>query len=134
MKATGSCLCGAVKYITTAEFEMAGNCHCNTCKKITGGPFEVFAIIDAGNFELSEGEKSLVTYKISARAKKFFCGICGTSIYNEHRLVPGKKIVHVGSLDEPAKVVPMFNLHCENMLPWVKEIATIKSFDQGYRE
>jgi hypothetical protein len=132
MQATGSCLCGTVKYIVTADFEMSGNCHCNTCRKITGSAFEAFAIIDRANFTCLEGEAAQVQYKISPKAKKHFCGTCGTPVFNQLRLAPGKLIVHVGTLDDPTRVAPAFNLYCESMLPWVAEISSLKSFDQGF--
>ena len=131
-KATGSCLCGAVKYVTSADFEFSGNCHCNTCKKITGGPFETFAIIDEKNIKLTQGRESLSEYLVSPKAKKHFCRTCGTPIFNLHRLAPGKLIIHVGSLDNPQTLSPAVNIHCENMLPWVAEIGKIKSFDKGF--
>ncbi len=132
IKATGSCLCGAVKYTTSTDFEFSGNCHCNTCKKATGGPFEVFAIIDEKSLHLTQGKGALVGYLISQKAKKHFCGTCGTPIFNQHKRAPGKLIVYVGSLDDPQCVTPAVNLHCENMLPWVADIASIKSFDKGF--
>lgn len=132
MQATGSCLCGTVKYIVTGDFELSGNCHCNTCKKMTGSAFEAFAIIDRENFTFLEGEASLVPYKISPKAKKHFCGTCGTPVFNRHRLAPGKLIVHVGTLDEPGRVVPAVNLYWESMLPWLAEISSLKNFDQGF--
>ena len=132
MSMTGSCLCGAVKYATSSEFDMVGNCHCNTCKKITGSAFEAFAVITQENFTLLAGEDSLVEYKISPKVKKYFCGTCGTPVFNQHRLAPGKRIVHVGTLDDPACVAPTLNLYCESMLPWVAEITSLKNFDQGF--
>ena len=130
--ATGSCLCGEVKYETSADFEMAGNCHCNTCKKITGGPFEAFAIIDEKHIKLIQGKDSLSEYLISPKAKKHFCRVCGTPIFNLHKLAPGKLIIHIGSLDDPQSVTPVVNIHCEKMLPWVHSIKSIKSFDKGF--
>lgn len=132
IKSTGSCLCGAVKYTTSADFEMSGNCHCNTCKKITGGPFEAFAVIDEKSFDLSQGEDALIEYQISEKARKYFCGTCGTPIFNQHRSLPGKIVVHIGTLGDPQCVSPSFNLYCENMLPWVASIASLKSFDKGF--
>jgi len=64
--------------------------------------------------------------------KKHFCGTCGTPIFNQHRLAPGKLIVHVGALDDPTCVTPTLNLYCESMLPWVAEITSRKNFDQGF--
>ena len=132
MNMTGSCLCGAVKYETRADFEMVGNCHCNTCKKTTGSAFEAFAVIDRENFAFLSGEASLVQYKISPKARKNFCSTCGTPVFNQHRLAPGKLIVHLGTLDEPTRVAPGFNLYCESMLPWVAKISSLKNFDQGF--
>ena len=129
--ATGSCLCGKVTYSTSAAFEIVGACHCNTCKKITGAAFEIFAIIDEKNIQLTQGKDNLNEYLISPKAKKHFCSSCGTPIFNLHRLAPGKLIVHVGSLDKPEQVTPLINIHCEKMLPWLRDIASIKSFDQG---
>jgi len=132
MSMTGSCLCGAVKYATSSDFEMVGNCHCNTCKKITGSAFEAFAVIPRESFTLLAGEDSLVEYKISPKLKKHFCGTCGTPVFNQHRLAPGKRIVHVGTLDDPTCVAPTLNLYCESMLPWVAKITSLKNFDQGF--
>ena len=132
MSMTGSCLCGAVKYVTSSEFDMVGNCHCNICKKITGSVFEAFAVIAQESFTLLAGEDSLVEYKISPKVKKYFCGTCGTPVFNQHRLAPGKLIVHVGTLDDPTGVTPTLNLYCESMLPWVAEIMSLKNFDQGF--
>ena len=132
MSMTGCCLCGAVKYVTSSEFDMVGNCHCNICKKITGSVFEAFAVIAQESFTLLAGEDSLVEYKISPKVKKYFCGTCGTPVFNQHRLAPGKLIVHVGTLDDPTGVTPTLNLYCESMLPWVAEIMSLKNFDQGF--
>lgn len=129
---TGSCLCGAVAYEVNSDFEMSGNCHCNTCKKITGSAFEAFAIVASENFALTKGEESLAQFKISPKAKKNFCAICGTPVFNLHRLAPRKHIVHIGTLDNPACVTPTVNLHCENMLPWVAEILSLNNFDRGF--
>ena len=131
MSMTGSCLCGVVKYATSSDFELVGNCHCNTCKKITGSAFEAFAVISRESFTLSAGEDSLVEYKVSPMAKKHFCGICGTPVFNQHRLAPGKLVVHVGSLDQPGRLTPAVNLYCESMLPWVADIQSCRSFAKG---
>ena len=131
MNMTGSCLCGVVKYATSADFEMVGNCHCKTCRKITGSAFEAFAVISREAFTLLAGDDSLVEYKVSPKAKKHFCGICGTPVFNRHRLAPGKLIVHLGSLDEPERLTPTVNLYCESMLPWVADLQSRRNFAKG---
>jgi hypothetical protein len=133
-KLTGSCLCRASQYRINGEIRMAGNCHCNKCKKITGGPFQSFALVREEDFEFIQGEESLSTYHVSDNLAKHFCPACGTALFNRNKMVPGKLIVQIGTLDTPAAVTPAYNLHCENMLPWITSIGQIRSFEKGYEK
>ena len=127
---TGSCLCRSVKYVITNPIKAVANCHCNTCKKITGGVFETIAVIGEKDLEITAGEETLTTYQVSEHALKHFCRTCGTPIFNLHKKYPGNCMVHVGSLDRPSLVEPAINIFCESMLPWVKGIADLQSFER----
>ena len=130
-KISGSCLCSRVKYTINSDVKGVGNCHCNTCKKITGGVFATIAIVAEVDLEITAGQEDLSSYQISENLNKNFCLTCGTPIFNQHKKYPGRCMVHVGSLDEPALALPAMNIFCENMLPWVKKLAELKSFEQG---
>lgn len=127
---TGSCLCSAVKYMINGQIKAVANCHCKTCKKITGGVFASIAVVDRNNLEIIEGQDTLTSYRISENASKHFCRTCGTPIFNLHQKYPGNYMVQVGSLDDPSLAAPAINIFCESMLPWVKEIADLKCFEQ----
>jgi hypothetical protein len=129
-KITGSCLCSAVKYIVNGSVKAVANCHCKVCKKTTGGAFATIAIIAEHDFEIITGEDALATYQVSDRAIKYFCRTCGTPLYNLHKKYPGNCMTAVGSFDDPSLVTPAINIFCENMLPWVKEVADLKCFDR----
>lgn len=131
-KQTGSCLCKSVRYTVKSPFQMALNCHCATCRKITGAAFEAIAVVDESALEFTRGKELLTAYRIDEVARKHFCSRCGTPIYNLHIKVPGRALVHIGSLDHPAAVTPSINLFCESMLPWVKSLTDLKSFDKGF--
>ena len=127
----GSCLCRTVKYIIKGKIKTVVNCHCNTCKKITGGAFETLAFIDENHLEIIEGQETLTSYQVSEMAIKHFCRTCGTPMFILHKKYPGNSMIQVGSFDDPSLVTPAINVYCENMLPWVKEIADLKCFERG---
>ncbi len=127
---TGSCFCNSVKYVITGDIKSVVNCHCNKCKKLTGSAFAEIAIIDGQNLEISAGHELISRYAITEGSTKHFCGCCGTPIYNEHVKYPGLYMLQVGSLDEPAQITPAVNIFCESMLPWVKGISELASFEQ----
>lgn len=129
-KITGSCLCNSIKYVISEEIKSVVNCHCNTCKKITGGAFETIAVIDEKSLDIFEGQQLMKTFRINENARKNFCSICGTPVYNQLDKYLGFSMVHVGSLDQPSLVAPAKNLFCESMLSWVKKISAIECFEK----
>ena len=129
-KTTGSCLCGAVKYVVNGPIKAVANCHCNTCQKTTGSVFATTAVIGEKDLEIIEGQDSLANYQVSEKVTKYFCRTCGTPIFNFHKKYPGNCMTQVGSLDEPSLAAPAINIFCESMLPWVKDIADLKCFDR----
>lgn len=130
---TGSCLCGAVTYTISGRIKAAANCHCNTCKKITGGAFSSLVIVDEEHFKIDQGQKNLAACRISDKATKNFCRVCGTPLFNVHRKFPGNRMVSLGSLDDPSVATPAINVYCESMLPWVKNISGLKCFAREFK-
>ena len=129
---TGSCLCKAVQYRIASAIAMAVNCHCNSCKKASGGAFASLAVVKEKHLEITSGKECLVTYQRSESVAKLFCGCCGTPIFNAHKMFPGNRMLPVGAFDVPELATPAINVHCENMLPWVKDIAETKCFDKEF--
>ena len=58
-KLTGGCLCGAVRYETTAKPFKVTYCHCNSCRKATAAPvLAILLFYDGGvRFTLSEPKR-----------------------------------------------------------------------------
>jgi len=129
---TGSCFCKTVQYRLKSAISMAVNCHCNNCKKISGGAFASLAVVREKHLEITSGEESLATYQLSENLKKHFCSRCGTPIFNRNSRYPGRCMMTLGSLDNPAIVTPSVNVHCENRLAWVSLDETLQNFDQEY--
>ena len=127
---TGSCKCSEVKYEVKSEIEMVANCHCNSCRKMSGAAFATIVVVDEQECEIVAGRNELTVYQVSDNVKKHFCRKCGTPVYYLNQKIPGKYIIPVGSLDNPMDLTPSLNIFCETMLPWVRSIDKITSFDQ----
>ena len=79
----GGCLCGDIRYRTTAEPVRLTICHCSFCQKLTGSAYLVEPIFRKRDVifsgtprrydHVSDGSHKRVTVN--------FCGRCGTSVY-----------------------------------------------------
>lgn len=75
--ATGTCLCGAVRYTARLENRNVSACHCGMCRQWSGGP--LFAIF-SGTIEIAD-KSNLGVYQSSEWAERAFCKKCGTPLY-----------------------------------------------------
>ena len=49
---TGSCLCGAVRYSSSAQPSLAAFCHCRSCQKTGGGGYSVNVAVPSASLEI----------------------------------------------------------------------------------
>jgi hypothetical protein len=122
VRATGRCLCGAVRYSIRGPLRSTVTaCHCTTCRRFTGGIWvgtcarREHIVIEHGN--------TLRWYQSSAEARRAFCGTCGSSLFWESDEEPCWSIA-AGSLDEPTGL--KLATHS-----WTAESADYWSFDPG---
>ncbi len=76
---TGSCLCGAVKYEVHGPLRDVIACHCTQCRKQTGNYLSSTAAAD-GDLRIIES-RGLKWYRSSDKAKRGFCGECGSVLF-----------------------------------------------------
>lgn len=75
----GSCLCGAVTFEVAADLPGPDACHCTKCRKQSG---HFFASTDVPKSALTiRGEDDLRWYQSSDKARRGFCGTCGSSLF-----------------------------------------------------
>ncbi|MFZ5789944.1 MAG: GFA family protein [Pseudomonadota bacterium] len=98
-RATGGCLCGAVRYRVFAALAPISACHCSQCRRqhgalgcYTGGlPVEAVEI---------EGREQIAWYQASPTARRGFCRTCGSKLFWQP--IEGHTIdIVAGSLDQP---------------------------------
>ncbi len=96
--ATGGCLCGAVRYEVRGSLRPVVNCHCSQCRRASG-----HFVAASGSrredltFVSSDGFR---WYESSPKARRGFCGVCGSSVFWEP--ASGDEImIMAGTMDSP---------------------------------
>jgi hypothetical protein len=105
---TGGCLCGEVRYETSAEQLWVCHCHCSKCRKQTGAALGTFVGFPAGSVRWVARKPE--RYRSSKDLERSFCPICGSTI-GCHRA--HETSLSIGSFDQPEDVVTdeSFRLH-----------------------
>lgn len=100
-KATGKCLCGAVKIKLTGEHKDVDICHCSMCRRWGGGPNMAMHV--GKDIEI-KGKEHVTAYQSSEWAERAFCKNCGSNLY--YRIAEtDEHIICAGILDEPSSLV-----------------------------
>lgn len=123
---TGSCFCGNIKISTSGEPALKATCHCLDCRKISGSTYSTNLVIPEDGFKLVQGTPKSIskTGDSGNTITSYFCGDCGTTLYRDGGLFPGKKIVKAGVLDDLDalnKAKPTTELYVKHRVDWVPE-------------
>jgi hypothetical protein len=114
---SGGCICGAVRYRVDAEPSDVAHCHCSMCRRATGAPLVTWATFPAPAFTLCRGTPSEL--RVTPRARRTFCGTCGTALTFTELARPGWIDVTVGSFDDPARLPPRAHIWVTSRLAWL---------------
>ena len=118
---SGSCLCGEVRYETSAEPMVAGQCQCVDCRKSSGSGHcshlgmaeEGFTVTGAlSSYDKPADSGNIVTRK--------FCPTCGAAILSTNSGMPGMVFVRASSLDDPEVFQPQLAVYTSRAPSWDK--------------
>jgi hypothetical protein len=119
-KIEGGCLCGAVRFRSSAAPAMTVICQCTHCQRTSGGPYSVMLAMPLGSVEFS-GE-ALTTYDDTGTSgyivHRRFCGKCGSPIVSDAEAAPRVHFLKVGALDDGSWVRPQAAIWCDSAQPW----------------
>ena len=125
----GGCLCGAVRYSTTAEPVTSGVCHCRDCQKFTGSAFGALVYVPKETLMFEGTTKTFTSPGGSGKPMlRHFCPECGSSIAQEPGTRPGIVVLNIGTLDDPKSITPAREIFCDDALPWVQTIGDMPRF------
>ena len=80
----GGCLCGDVRYRTTANPMRVTVCHCTFCQKLTGSAYLVEPIFRRADVTLTGAAPKTYDHRSDTSHKRVtinFCERCGTTVY-----------------------------------------------------
>ena len=125
---TGGCLCGAVRYSSTAAPIAARTCWCRLCQYIGAGNATVNAIFprDAVTIE-GETKDAQGLADSGAHMHRRFCPECGVHLFSEAEERPNLIVVRAGTLDDPEIAKPSMTIWTKQAPKWACIDASIPS-------
>jgi hypothetical protein len=115
----GSCLCGRITFVITAESDSVTHCHCKMCQKQHGAAFATYARFQRNKLHYTTGEELLVIYNSSNDVLRKFCRECGSNIeWSCSKRNPERVGIAVGALDSIFSAKGIKQLHLESKADW----------------
>jgi hypothetical protein len=117
IRASGGCLCGAIRYAVRGPLRGIILCHCGQCRRVHG---HLGAYTSAARADVSlEGADALRWFATSARGRRGFCATCGSSLFFEPAGEARLAIV-AGSLDQPSGLEAIGHEYVANKADYVQ--------------
>ena len=108
LRATGSCLCGAVRYEVPRPLRDVVLCHCTMCRKVHGH-VGAYTVVPKAALTMAESH-GLKWYRSSDKARRGFCGECGASLFWEP-YARDYVAIAAGTLDPPTGLRTTLQVH-----------------------
>lgn len=129
----GGCLCGAVRYVSSAAPVVVAVCHCTNCQKQSGGAFSVNVGMPKGSLRFTAGKTAIFEDKGSSGMPVYrhFCPSCGSPIYSDAVASAQFDWLKAGTLDDTSWVKPAVEIWCQSAQSWVPHREGVPRFPQS---
>ena len=119
MDITGGCLCGAVRYASSAAPIVTRACWCRVCQYIGAGSGTVNVCFPSDQLQV-RGE--LRDFPLTADSGNLmhrrFCPTCGTHLFSAAQARPHLVFVRAGALDDPEVAQPAMTIWTSAAPSW----------------
>ncbi|NDV01860.1 GFA family protein [Pseudoroseicyclus tamaricis] len=124
---TGQCLCGAVSFRISGEFESFFLCHCGRCRKDSGSAHSANLFSSTAKITWVSGEETARQFRLpDSRHAKCFCTECGSALPFSQ---DGVLVVPAGSLDTPIGMRPTAHICVSSRADWDNDLASLDRID-----
>lgn len=119
MSMKGGCLCGAVRYEISGEPILTVNCYCRDCQIETWSGHSAIMCVPRNTVTFKGSLQSFDRSADSGRnISRFFCPICGTTLWGQAEMMPDATNIRVGTLDESDAVEMQISAYCASARGW----------------
>lgn len=131
MNLTGSCLCGAVRYVVDGEPKFISKCYCRDCQKESGtGHVTALSVSDAAVRVTGEFRQYTKAGGSGLPVARTFCPACGTTLFAQGKVLPGFTLLRAGTLDAPSSFKPGMAVFTSRAQAWDAPPADLHRFDE----
>jgi hypothetical protein len=125
--ASGSCHCGAVRYLANGDPVGGSLCHCTDCRRHAGAPTVAWATFPASMVQVIAGSPAV--YASSANGRRHFCPACGTGLFFIDAVKsPGNVDVQTATLDDPGAAPPPAHEQVAERIGWMLTAHALPAF------
>jgi hypothetical protein len=103
----GACLCGAIRYEIDLPTLGSVHCHCTMCRRWNGAGYTTWCAVAKDHLRILSGKEQLVRYPSSDHAGRFFCSVCGSSLFGDSSRTPDNMYIVMGPLEGEIDVAPV---------------------------
>lgn len=116
---SGGCLCGAVRYVISAEPVFSFNCHCRDCQRATGTVYAPIMAVPKDVVKITQREPTYYTARSANRetVSLGFCPECGPGVFSKLSANPEVICPKAASLDDPSWFSPAIDIYTESAHP-----------------
>jgi hypothetical protein len=125
----GTCLCGACRYVITAQKPQAMFlCHCSRCRKETGSAHASTVFFNEAQLLWETGQENISHFKLeNTRKQRAFCKTCGCPLPRQE----GNHIVlPAGTLEGDIPLEPTAHIYYESRASWEDKLVDLKRFNE----
>jgi hypothetical protein len=119
MSVTGGCLCGAVRFASSAPPVATRQCWCRLCQYLGAGSGTVNVCFRSETFRIQgqTADHQSVADSGSVMHREF-CALCGTPLFSRAESRPHLIFVRAGALDDPELARPSMTIWTAQAPTW----------------
>ena len=105
----GQCVCGAIRFVCSAEPLRVTVCHCLWCQRRTGTAYGTEVVFNTGDVALEGIAPSCYRHRSDESGRWLdvqFCARCGTQLGFTLEAAPGIRTLPAGAFDDPSFLTP----------------------------